>query len=213
MVMERVIQSRKEEIANAITHGIGALLSIAALVLLIIFAAMKGNVWHMVSFTVFGTALVILYLASTLYHSFTGEKIKRLFNKFDHMAIYLLIAGTYTPFCLSVLDGWVGWTLFGVIWGCAIIGIVMKVFFTGKKEMLSTILYIAMGWIAIIAIKPLYDAMPSSSFIFLMFGSAFYTVGTIFFIKDRITYFHSIWHLFVLAGSVSHFFSVVYLLG
>ncbi len=211
--MERVVQSKREEIANAITHGLGVLLSIAALVLLIVFAAMKGTVWHLVSFTVFGTALVILYLASTLYHSFTNASVKRLFNKFDHMAIYLLIAGTYTPFCLAVLSGWVGWTLLGVIWTCAILGIIMKVFYTGKKEMLSTALYIAMGWIAIVAIKPLYDAMPFSSFVYLMLGSAFYTIGTIFFVKDRITYFHSIWHLFVLAGSVSHFFSVVSLLG
>jgi len=211
--MQKVVQSKGEEIANAITHGLGVLLSIAALVLLIVFAALKGNVWHLVSFTVFGTALVILYLASTLYHSFTNEKVKRLFNKFDHMAIYVLIAGTYTPFCLAVLNGWIGWTLFGVIWACAILGIVMKAFYTGKKEMLSTALYIAMGWIAILAIKPLYDAMSFSSFIFLMMGSAFYTIGTIFFVKDRISYFHSIWHLFVLAGSVSHFFSVVSLLG
>jgi hemolysin III len=211
--MEKIIQIRKEEIVNTVTHGLGVLLSIAALVLLIVFASIKGNVWHIISFTVFGTALVILYLASTLYHGFTNEKLKALFKKFDHMAIYLLIAGTYTPFCLSVLHGWIGWTLFGVIWGCAIIGIIMKTFYIGDKELFSTLLYIAMGWIAIIAIKPLYDAMSLSSFVFLMLGSIFYTVGTIFFLKDRITYFHGIWHLFVLAGSVFHFFSVVNLLG
>jgi len=204
--------SIKDEITNAITHGVGALLAIAGLVLLIVFSAIKGNAWHMVSFTIFGATMVILYLASTLYHSLTHKKAKFLFRKFDHMSIYLLIAGTYTPFCLVTLNGWIGWTFFGIIWGCAILGIVLKAFHTGKNEKLSTFLYVIMGWVGMLAAKPLYEAMPHSSFILLLAGGAFYTLGTLFFIKDKITYFHGIWHVCVLAGTASHFFSVLGLL-
>jgi hemolysin III len=211
-MVETVPQSKREEIANAITHGLGALMAIAALVILTVFSAIKGNAWHIVSFSVFGATLVILYLASTLYHSLTNEKVKILFRKLDHMSIYLLIAGTYTPFCLTVLNNWVGWTLFGIVWGSAILGIVVKAFFTGKKELLSTILYVVMGWVALFAIKPLYDSVSLTSFILLMAGGVFYTAGTYFFTKDRIKYFHSIWHLFVLAGSTFHFFAVLNLL-
>lgn len=202
----------KEEIANAITHGVGALMAIAGLVLLIVFAAIKGTAWHVVSFTIFGVTMVILYLASTLYHSLTHEKAKILFRKFDHMAIYLLIAGTYTPYCLVVLRGWIGWTFFGIIWGCTILGIVLKAFFTGKNEKLSTVLYVIMGWVGILAAKPLYEAMPSTSFILLIVGGIFYTLGTFFFTKDNIRYFHGIWHICVLAGTTAHFFSVLGLL-
>lgn len=212
-MVETALQSKREEIANAITHGLGALLAIAALIILTIFSAINGNVWHIVSFSVFGATLVILYMASTLYHSFTNEKIKILFRKFDHMSIYLLIAGTYTPFCLTVLNNWIGWTLFGIVWGSAILGIVLKAFFTGKKELLSTLLYVLMGWVALIAIKPLFDSVTLTTFILLMTGGVFYTAGTYFFVKDRIKYFHSIWHLFVLAGSTFHFFAVMNLLG
>lgn len=211
-MVETTLQSKREEIANAITHGLGALMAIAALVILTVFSAIKGNAWHIVSFSVFGATLVILYLASTLYHSLTNEKVKILFRKFDHMSIYLLIAGTYTPFCLTVLNNWIGWTLFGIVWGSAILGIVLKAFFTGKNELLSTILYVVMGWVAVFAIKPLYDSVSLTSFILLMTGGVFYTAGTYFFTKDRIKYFHSIWHLFVLAGSTFHFFAVLNLL-
>ena len=155
--------SLKDEITNAITHGVGALLAIAGLVLLVVFSAIKGNAWHIVSFSIFGATMVLLYLASTLYHSLTHEKAKFLFRKFDHMSIYLLIAGTYTPFCLVALNGWIGWTFFGIIWGCAILGIVLKAFHTGKNEKLSTFLYVIMGWVGILAAKPLYDAMPQSA--------------------------------------------------
>jgi hemolysin III len=212
-MVETALQTKREEIANAITHGLGALLAIAALVILTVFSAIKGNAWHIVSFSIFGTTLVTLYLASTLYHSFTNEKVKVLFRKFDHMSIYLLIAGTYTPFCLTVLNNWIGWTLFGIVWGSAILGIVLKAFFTGKKELLSTILYVLMGWVAVFAIKPLFDSVSLTTFILLMTGGVFYTAGTYFFTKDRIKYFHSIWHLFVLAGSTFHFFAVLNLLG
>lgn len=209
---ETSLQTKREEIANAITHGLGALMAIAALVILTVFSVIKGSTWHAVSFPVFGATLVILYVASTLYHSFSNEKVKILFRKFDHMSIYLLIAGTYTPFCLTVLNNWIGWTLFGIVWGCAILGIVLKAFFTGKKELLSTILYVLMGWVALFAIKPLFDSVSLTTFILLMTGGVFYTAGTYFFTKDRIKYFHSIWHLFVLAGSTFHFFAVINLL-
>jgi hemolysin III len=210
--METEFYSKREEIANAITHGIGACLAIAALVILTVFAAIKGTAWHVVSFSIFGATLVILYIASTLYHSLTHKKAKKLFRKFDHISIYLLIAGTYTPFCLAALQGWIGWTLFGIIWACAVLGTVLKSLRIGKLEMLSTLMYILMGWVVIIAIKPLYDAVSLSGFTFLLLGGVFYTAGTFFFIKDKIKYFHSIWHLFVLAGSTFHFFAVIALL-
>ncbi|HOX83986.1 MAG TPA: hemolysin III family protein [Chryseolinea sp.] len=206
------VYSTKEEIANAITHGIGAALAIAALVILIVFAAIKGNVWHVVSFTIYGSTLVLLYFASTLYHSLTNLRAKGVFHKFDHISIYLLIAGTYTPFCLTALRGWIGWTVFGVVWSCAILGAVLKSISVGKRVMMSTILYVLMGWVILIAIKPLYNAMPYNGFLLLVAGGVSYTLGTIFFIRDQVKYNHSVWHLFVLGGSVLHFFSVLTLL-
>jgi hemolysin III len=181
-------------------------------VILVVLASFDGTASHVVGFTIFGTTLMILYLASTLYHSLTHAAAKNLFRKFDHMSIFLLIAGTYTPFCLTALPGWIGWTVFGVVWACAITGIILKAFHTGKHERLSTALYIVMGWLIIPAIKPLYDSVSVETFGFLMLGGFFYTAGTFFFLKDRRRYFHSIWHLFVLAGSISHFFSVISLI-
>ena len=210
--MENNFYTKKEEIINAITHGIGAGLSIAALVILIVFSALKGTVWHVVSFSIYGATLVILYLESTLYHSITNGKVKKLFRKFDHMSIFLLIAGTYTPFCLTILRGKLGWTIFGIVWGCTVLGVILKAFYTGKKELVSTILYIVMGWLIIIAIKPLYLSMTFKGFMFLVIGGVLYTAGTYFFSKDEIPYNHGIWHLFVMAGSICHFFSVMSLL-
>lgn len=202
----------KEEIANAITHGIGAGLAVAALVILIVMASLNGHALHIISFAIFGTTLVLLYLMSTLYHALRRPNVKLLFRKFDHMAIFLLIAGTYTPFCFVVLQGWIGWTLLIIVWGCAIAGIILKAFYTGKQELFSTICYIVMGWACTAAIKPLYSSMSATAFIFLMLGGAMYTGGTFFFVRDHIRYNHSIWHLFVLAGSIFHFFSVMCLL-
>jgi hemolysin III len=210
--MNPSIFSKRDEIANAITHGIGGLLSIAGLVLLIVFSSLYGTTWHIVSFTIFGSMLVLLYCISTLYHSFTNNKVKKLFRQFDHMAIFLLIAGTYTPFCVTILRGWVGWTLLGIIWCCAISGILVKSFFTGKAELMSTILYVLMGWSAVAVIKPLYLNMTPNGFLFLLLGGACYTFGVIFFLRDNIQFNHSIWHTFVLGGSVFHFFSVFTLL-
>ena len=204
--------STGEEIANAITHGVGAVMAIAALVVLIVISAMKGTVWHIISFSIFGATLILLYFASTLYHSLTNVRAKNVFHKFDHISIYLLIAGTYTPFCLTALRGWIGWSVLGVVWGCAILGAVLKAISIGKRVRLSTILYVLMGWVILIAIKPLYHAMSFNGFMFLMAGGISYTLGTIFFIRDQVKYNHSVWHLFVLGGSVLHFFSVLTLL-
>lgn len=205
---QAVAYSRREELANAITHGIGAALAIAALVILIVNTSINGRAWDIVTYTIYGTTLVILYIMSTLYHSFTRPGVKRLFRKFDHMAILLLIAGTYTPYCYTVLHGWIGWTLLGIVWTCAALGIVLKAFFTGRYETVSVALYIVMGWACIIAIKPLYTTMPLNAFIFLATGGALYTAGTLFYTRNA-PYAHSIWHLFVLGGSIFHFFSIM----
>ncbi|SHJ97977.1 hemolysin III [Clostridium amylolyticum] len=210
--MEQSFYTKQEEIVNAITHGAGVALAIAALVILIVFSALKGTPWHVVSFSIYGATLVILYLGSTLYHSLTNKKAKSLFRKFDHMSIYLLIAGTYTPFCLTVLRGYIGWIIFGIVWGCTILGVTLKAITIGKREWLSTMLYIMMGWLIVIAIKTLYIKMPLSGLVYLILGGLSYTGGAYFFMKDKLKFNHGIWHLFVLAGSVFHFFSVMTLL-
>lgn len=202
----------KEEIANAVTHGFGAGLAIAALVILVILASVAGTATHVVGFCIFGSTMVILYLASTLYHAIPHQQVKHLFRKFDHMSIFLLIAGTYTPFCLIALKGWIGWVVLSIVWLCALTGILLKIFYTGKQEGLSTFLYVLMGWLILPAIKPLYDSVSLQTFGLLMLGGFFYTAGTYFFLQDHRKYFHSVWHLFVLAGSALHFFSVISLL-
>ncbi|WP_018249657.1 PAQR family membrane homeostasis protein TrhA [Orenia marismortui] len=204
--------TKGEEITNAILHGIGLGLAIAALVILVVFASISGDIWDIVSFSIYGVTLVILYLSSTLYHSFPQGKAKDIFEIFDHSAIYLLIAGTYTPLTLISLRGALGWSIFGIVWGIAVIGIIFKVFWVKRFVIFSTILYILMGWIIIFAIKPLLSNMPKSSLIFLVVGGGFYTVGTIFYVWRKLKYHHAIWHLFVLAGSICHFFTVLFLL-
>jgi len=193
------------ELANAITHGIGVLLASSAFVYLIINAE-KGSKW---TFAVYGVSLVMLYLASTLYHSLIFTRARNLFRKFDHMAIFLLIAGTYTPFCLTALKGWVGWTMLGIVWGFAILGIVLKSLFTGRFEWLSISIYILTGWMVVFAIKPIYESLSVVGFTFLLAGGLAYTIGTFFYVNARIPYHHSIWHLWVLAGSTFHFFSIL----
>jgi len=201
--------SVKEEIANSITHGIGFLLSIPALVMLIIYAAETDNPWRIVSFTIFGTTMIILYLCSTLLHSISHEKIKNLFEILDHSSIYLLIAGTYTPFVLVAIRGPLGWTLFGISWGLAICGIIFKCYFVKKFIVTSTILYVIMGWLIVMAIVPLYHAIGRTGFVFLILGGLLYTVGSIFYVFQKIPYFHAIWHLFVLAGSAMMYICVL----
>lgn len=199
-----------EEVMNAVTHGIGTLLSVAGLVLLTVLAYLHGDIWHIVSFSIYGTTLVLLYLSSTLYHSFTNERIKRIFKVLDHSAIYLLIAGTYTPFTLVPLHGVLGWTIFGLVWGFAVIGIALKIFFTGRFKLLSTLCYLGMGWFIVFAIKPLIDTVPAFGMTWLLVGGLFYTLGSIFYLWKKIPYNHAIWHLFVLAGSISHFIAVFF---
>jgi len=202
--------SQGEEIFNSITHGIGVLLSIAALVILTIFATLKGDAWHIVSYTIFGSSLILLYLASTLFHSFPKGKIKNLFARLDHSAIFLLIAGTYTPFVLTTIRGPLGWTLFGIIWGLALAGIVIRSIFLTKFRKLMVGIYLAMGWMFLIAIIPLVKNLPGTSIAFLFIGGGCYSLGVIFYIWRNLKYSHGIWHLFVLAGSIMHFFSVLY---
>ena len=203
-------ETRREEIANSITHGIGAALSIAALSVLVVFAGLRGDAWRVVSFAIYGATLVLLYLASTFYHVFPNPRVKRVFHVFDHSAIFLLIAGSYTPFCLVTIRGGWGWSLFGVVWGIAIFGIVFKAFFTGRYNFVSTALYIAMGWIAVIAIRPLVAQLPTGAFAWILLGGLSYTVGVVFYAWERLPYGHAIWHLFVLGGSTLHFFAVLF---
>ena len=203
-----------EEIFNSITHGIGAGLAIAALVLLIVKAALRSPAgqtpYYVVSWTLFGSSLVILYLMSTLYHALTPPKAKSVFSVFDHASIYVLIAGTYTPFCLASLHGALGWTLFGIIWALAITGITLYSVFGSKLRAASVITYILMGWLIVFAFKPMYRVLPPISIVFLISGGIAYTAGVFFYsMKDR-KWMHSIWHLFVMEGSILHFFSVYF---
>jgi hemolysin III len=198
-----------EEIANAITHGIGLLLSIAGFVVLLVLAALRGTAWHIVACSIYGATLICLYTASTLYHAVISPRVKRALRIFDHSAIYLLIAGTYTPFLLVSLRGPWGWSLFGVIWGLALAGVLFKFWFVERFVILSTAVYIAMGWLVVIAAKPVITHVPFTALIWLLAGGLAYTGGVIFFAAKRIPYSHAIWHLFVLAGSICHYFAVL----
>ncbi|WP_433943430.1 PAQR family membrane homeostasis protein TrhA [Paenibacillus sp. SN-8-1] len=200
---------RREEIANAITHGIGALLSVAALVILIVFSSVKGTAWHVVSFTIYGVSMLLLYTSSTLVHSFKEGKMKDLFEFFDHSSIYVFIAGTYTPFLLVAIRGSLGWTLFSVVWGIALLGVLFKAYFVKRFLFLSTIFYILMGWLIVIAWGPLTAAVPGMGINLLVMGGLLYTLGTVFYVWRAFPYHHAIWHLFVLAGSVLHFFAIL----
>lgn len=200
--------SPSEEFANRVTHGLGAVLSLVGLVLMVVYSARHGDAWVIVSTAIYGASLVILYTASTLYHSVTSDRWRRLCQKIDHAAIYLLIAGTYTPFTLGPLRGGWGWTLFGIVWGCAVIGVVLKLFFAGRANFLSTVAYLAMGWLVLIAIKPLIAAVPAGALWLIVAGGLCYSLGTIFYLWEKLRFNHAIWHLWVLAGSVCHWAAV-----
>ena len=200
----------KEEILNVITHFLGLLLSVAGLVLLVTFSSLYGSVWHIVSFSIFGSSMVALYLASTLYHYVRKKKLRRRLNVFDHATIYVLIAGTYTPYCLVVLHGVMGWVLFGITWGLALTGVVLKLFYTGRYSKLSTISYILMGWVAVIAAKPLINNLETEGLAYLLLGGVSYTIGALFFSMRKLPYNHAIFHIFVLIGTISHFISVFF---
>ena len=199
-----------EEIAHAITHGVGLLLSIAALVTLVVFASSRGDAWHIVSVSIYGATLVLLYTASTFYHALTRPRAKSVFRILDHAAIYLLIAGTYTPFALVNLRGGWGWTLFGVVWGLAALGVVLETTAKQRFRMLSIILYLGLGWIAAIAVKPLLHSVESRGIVLLVAGGLAYTGGVGFYGWRRLRYHHAVWHMFVLVGSLFHFFAVLF---
>jgi len=199
-----------EEIANSVTHGVGTVLSIAGLAVLATFASLYGNAWHIVACSLFGATLVLSYTTSTLYHSIQRPRAKRVLRMLDHSAIFLLIAGTYTPFMLVNLNGPWGWSLFGTIWGLAVLGIAFQATMLRRWASLSTALYVAMGWVVVIAIKPLLASVAAGGMVLLVLGGAAYTAGVGFYVWRRLPYNHMIWHIFVLAGSILHFFAVLF---
>lgn len=209
--MEAFRYRAREEIAHAVTHGVGALLAIAALSLLVTYAAIAGGAARVVSAAVFGAALVATYTASTVYHAIPAawDRAKRALRRLDHCMIYLLIAGTYTPFTLVTLEGAWGWSLFGVVWGLALLGVVAKLTPLARYEKLSLASYLATGWLVVVALRPLVEALPAGALALVVLGGVAYTLGTIFYAWERLPYHHAIWHLFVLAGSTLHFFAVL----
>lgn len=198
-----------EEIFNSVSHGAGGLLAIAGTVLLIVFSAIYSSAWAIVGSAIFGASMIILYTMSTLYHAITNKKAKAFFRIMDHNTIFFLIAGTYTPITLVPLRGAVGWTLFGIIWGAAVLGIVLNSIDLERFRKPSVVCYILMGWAVIFAIKPMLEHVPRMSLIFLLIGGACYTFGVIFYAIKKVRYFHSIWHLFTIGGTVTHFFAVL----
>lgn len=199
-----------EEIANGITHGIGAMLSVAGLTVLVVLAAIYGDAWRIVSFSIYGTSLVLLYTASTLYHAIQHPDAKRFFRIMDHAAIYLLIAGTYTPITLVNMRGPWGWSIFGFIWALAIIGIIFKTMYTGRYDKISTAAYVLMGWICLIGLKEMLVTIPTGGLVWLVAGGICYTIGVIFYAWQKLPFNHAIWHLFVLGGSICHFFAILF---
>lgn len=199
-----------EEISHAITHGIGAVASIVGLAAMVGFSMVYGDHWHVISASIFCGTLILLYLASTLYHSVTHPEVKQILQVIDHSAIYLLIAGTYTPFLLVTFRDSFGIPMFFAIWGLALAGVVFKVFFTGRFQKTSTAIYLGMGWIVLLVIEPFVDALPSGGVWLMILGGVAYTGGVVFFVWERLPYNHAIWHAFVLAGSVLHYFAILY---
>ncbi len=197
-----------EEKTNIISHAAGFVLGIVALVLMVVRASLYGNAWHIVGVSIFGASLICLYAASTIYHSAKDPKIRGRLRVVDHATIYVLIAGTYTPFTLVTLNGWVGWVIFGFSWAMALTGITLKLFYTGRFNLLSTLMYIFMGWIIVFAIKPLINNLPADGLWWLMAGGVAYTVGAILYMIKKVPFNHAIFHMFVLLGSFCHFVSV-----
>ena len=198
-----------EEIASALTHGVGAAAALAGGAVLITLAALYGDGWQLSAAIVFGITLLLLYVASTLYHAIQHPVMKGRLKVFDHCAIYLLIAGTYTPFTLIGLRDTVGWWLFGTIWVLAFFGVIFKLFYTGRFQLVSTIVYIAMGWLIVVAAKPAMKALDPWTFGWLLGGGMAYTLGTFFYHRPKMRYSHAIWHMFVIAGSVCHYIAVM----
>jgi len=197
-----------EEKINIISHAVGLVLGIVALVLMVVKASLYGNAWHIVGVSIFGASLICLYAASTLYHSAKGPTARSRLRVFDHATIFVLIAGTYTPFTLVTLNGWVGWLLFGLCWGIAVTGIILKLFFTGRYDVLSTLMYIFMGWMIIFAAKPLMNNLSADGLWWLIVGGVAYTLGAVIYGIKKIPLNHAIFHMFVLLGSFCHFITV-----
>jgi hemolysin III len=208
--MQPLPYSSREEVANSISHGLGLLLALVALPVLVLAAIQVGNVRFLVGVSVFGGTMVLLYLASTLYHSISHEAAKQLFRIFDHTAIFLLIAGSYTPFSLGVLHGPWGWSLLAIVWTLAIIGITLKIRKRTRHSRMSIVLYVIMGWLAVVAVKPMVMLIPVPGILLILAGGLAYTGGLAFFAAQRIRYNHFIWHLFVIAGTTCHFFAVLW---
>ena len=206
---EGALAHAREELANALTHGLGAVAALAGGAVLITLAALRGDGWQLAGAITFGVSLLLLYVASTLYHAVPHPRSKARLKVFDHCAIYLLIAGTYTPFTLVGLRGPWGWSLFAAIWTCALAGVVFKLFYAGRFRLLSTALYIAMGWLILVALRPMLDALDRWTIGWLVAGGAFYTLGTVFYHRPQLRYSHAIWHLFVVGGSVCHYIAVM----
>lgn len=201
-------QTPKEELANSLTHGFGLVLSLIGLVNLVVVAFLKGTAIHLVTVNVYCGSLIVLYAASTVYHGVVDPKLKHVCRVLDHASIYILIAGTYTPVCLLMLPpGW-GWPLFGIQWGLALVGVVFKVFFTGKFDKVSTIVYLGMGWLAVVALKPIIDHMPAGGLALMAAGGLCYSLGVVFYKLDRIPYAHTVWHIFVMGGSACHYLMI-----
>lgn len=199
-----------EEIANSITHGVGIVLAIAGLGVLTAFASLLGNAWHIVSCSIFSATQILLYTASTLYHSIPYSRAKRVLRVIDHSAIFLLIAGTYTPFTLVSLRGVWGWLLFGIVWGIAVLGIVFQVALLKQKTIISVLLYVGMGWVVVMAINPLLENVAPQGLLLLLLGGLSYSGGVVFYMWHRLPYHHAVWHIFVLAGSIFHFFAILF---
>ncbi|EAQ32596.1 PAQR family membrane homeostasis protein TrhA [Idiomarina baltica] len=199
-----------EEVAHALTHGIGAVLSIVGLVVMLVWSVAYGDTWHVVAASIYGASLILLYTASTLYHAFPWPRIKAVFQQLDHAAIFVLIAGTYTPFALINLRGPWGWSLLGVVWGIALFGVILELVVKNPPKWLSLTLYLGLGWMALVAIKPMLDNVDTGGLLLLLAGGLAYTLGVIFYVRKQMPYHHAIWHLFVLAGSILHFFSIFY---
>jgi len=201
-------ESLSERLFNTITHGIGSILSIVALVLMVVYASYNSDAWSIVGVSIFGSTLILLYMSSTLYHAFSNGRVKQIFKTLDQSFIYLLIAGTYTPVLLITLRNTLGWTVFGLVWAMAIGGITHRIFFFDKLKKLSLVSYIVMGWLSLIVFKSLLNAAPAELVVWLLIGGAFYTGGLIFYSWEKLPFNHAIWHLFVLGGSFSHFMGI-----
>lgn len=206
---DEITQNRREEFANSITHLFGILFSIVAIALLVVFSVLNGTLIHVVSCSIFGATILLMYTFSTLYHAFPDGPVKSMLRTFDHISIYFLIAGTYTPFLLIGLGGTLGWLYVGIVWSLTLLGLVFKVFYTHRFSKLSLVLYLSMGWLAVFFIRPLVAQLQLETILLIAAGGLAYSIGVIFYTNKKMPYAHAIWHLFVLAGTVLHFIAIM----